>query len=63
MKQIKLNALIVIDYENEKVDKVSDIAWVNGINEILQEQLHFELDDVDPKAKIQVETIIQRGDE
>ena len=60
MKQIRLNALIVIDYENEKVDKVDDNVWINGINEILQEELKFELDDVDPKAKITVETVIQK---
>ena len=60
MKQIRLNTLIVIDYENEKVDKVDDTVWINGINEILQEELKFELDDIDPKAKITVETVVQK---
>ena len=63
MKQIKLNALIVIDYEDEKVDKVDDNVWINGINQILQEELKFELDDVDPKAKIAIETVIQQKGE
>ena len=60
MKQIRLNTLIVIDYENEKLDKLDDIVFTNGINDILQEELKFELDDVDPKAKITVETVIQK---
>ena len=63
MKQIKLNALIVIDYEDEKVDKVKDTVWINGINQILQEELKFELDDVDPKAKITIETVMQQKGE
>ena len=61
MKQIKLNALIVIDYENEEIGKVEDVKWVNGINQILQEELKFELDDIDPKAKITIETIVQQN--
>jgi len=60
MKQIRLNTLIVIDYESDKIDKVTDIEWVNGIDEILKEELSFEFDGVDNNAKITIETVIQK---
>lgn len=57
-KQIKLNSSIIINYENDLISQVTQEKWENGINEILTEELEFELNDIDPNVKITAKTSV-----
>lgn len=57
-KQIRLNSSIIINYENDLISQVTQEKWEKGINQILTEELEFELNDIDSNVKITAKTSV-----